>query len=154
MMAMEFMTALGLLVFIVFLVIYFFASQKLYQTRYSFLLLLLLFFSTIALLGFLFITYKKHDVKVPFLLLSFCFYMVMIIGIKAYYKKINNFLVSKNMVNNKFGGKEYTFAFVFLYTLVWDKKKASPPSWFDSLLSMALLVIPLLLAVLSGGAID
>src|SRR6188508_1001404 len=99
---MEFMTGLGLVVFIVFLVIYFFASQKLYQTRYLFLVVLLLFFSTIAVLGFSFINYKKYDVKVPFLLLSFCFYIIMMIGIKAYYKKINEFLVRKKLVNRKF----------------------------------------------------
>lgn len=147
-------TVFGWMGFITFLTLYFWGSQKLYQAKYLFLLLLLALFSVSTILGFSFFAYKKHEIKTSFLLLSLCFYLVLITGIKVFYKKINNFLLRKKLLKTKFANKEFTFTFFFATRLVWDTKRVAPPSWFDFLVSMCLLVIPLLLVVLLGGTIE
>lgn len=76
------------------------------------------------------------------------------IGIKTFYKKINDFLTRKKLANARFAGKDFTFTFLAATKLEWDTKKAEPPSWLDTLLCMILLGIPLLGVVVSGGAID
>lgn len=121
------------------------ATQRIYQSRYS-ALFTLLTLSAVAV-AYFFNPYGEEKL-VPWKVLSlFFFYTLLLFLIKSCYGKANAFLIRRHFIRARFANKDFTFIhFPFEYgNDYWDKKRASKPSWFDYLLTYALLLLPLLL---------
>jgi hypothetical protein len=80
------------------------------------------------------------------------YYFGFLLLIKRNYRKINHFLIEKDMVSKKFKDKEFTYVHWNSMdpssTSWWDEELAGKPSWFDYLLTFFLFTVPFLLSVI------
>ena len=121
------MLTAGLIIWSVYFAILFFATQKIYFLKYSYLFPILLLSLTASVLSFIYIKYEESDVKIPYAVLLFPCYFLLVIAVKFFYKKMNNWLIKRKLVKNEFNDKEFTFVFVAITTSIWDKKIESNP---------------------------
>lgn len=129
-----------------FFIVYFGWTQKIYSKNHiKILIALCIIFPTAQ---FLFITNPNSRIKaVSFALISL-YYSLLLLTIKFIYKKIIFFLINKNWIDKSFANKDYTYVFQdgeILTDEWWDESLASKPSWFDTLITYSLLIIPLAL---------
>lgn len=100
----------------------------------------------ICLLVF-FLSEKPKDTDFLIVTSIFFWYILLLFIIKMSYQSCNNFLIKRKLLNKKFAGKSFTFV-NYSDTVgiddTWDEKLAIEPSWFDSVLSLLLFILPLL----------
>lgn len=127
-----------------FLLFYFFGTQRFYKHR----LLLYTGISVIVLLLLVILIYRNTlpTEKFYYLLFLFIYYFVLLLLIKRTYRVMNHWLVKIKWIRPALMHKDFTFV-VSRETgsETWEEKLASPPSWFDHLLSALLLLGPMLL---------
>ena len=134
---------IGTFIFIFYFFIYFFLTQKIYSNNYF--LASLFCMSSIAL-ALYYITNMEHRTHVIIMCSMFFIYLIVLFIIKTTYKHINNLLTNKQIIDNKYSGKDFTFVITSEFGKDnWSKRLASKPSWIDYLLSVFLLIFPILL---------
>lgn len=149
------MAVLGLIIFILFLVINFFLTQKIYDSNkiaYSALIALI----TSIILSFLIKTEGHDFIERLNLCLVFFYYLIILLFIKISYKKILAVLSKKKYGTNNISSKD------FIYVLwvsdaggehYWDNKIQNKPNWLDEILSLMLIIIPIIICVFVNIAI-
>jgi hypothetical protein len=144
------MLEIGLIIWILHFFMFFFATQRLYLIKYSYLFFLLLFSLIISVLCFTNIKYDKSDVKIFPLVLLFPIYFLVILAIKSFYKKLNDWLIKRRLIKSEFVNKEFTFVTIYATGLsIWDKKLVNKPSPLDYILSIGfLLAFPLFIVLM------
>jgi hypothetical protein len=81
--------------------------------------------------------------------LIFLYYSIFLFIIKLFYRGMNAFLIKNKLVSKAFLGKDFTYASLNdSQDDIWDEKLATKPSWFDTILSFLLFIIPMLLAAM------
>ena len=137
---------ISLITFSLFLILHFFYTQKIYFRSIFFILIVI---SLLLPIGFFFLSKEKDKLfAVNFGLLIF-YYMLLLWLIKICYKRLNQFLINKNLINMKFREKDFTYIISDgdIIETWWDKS-AEPPSWLDYFFSILLFVLPLLLTII------
>ena len=133
--------------FCLFLIIHFWFTQKIYSGNYFIIAFL---FSLVILFAPL-ITTNKIDWREGILPQSLTFiYILILFVIKKIYKKLNNLLVSKNLIKKEYIGKDFTYVLWDSDINIpnwWDEKLASKPSLLDNCLTFLLLILPILLLI-------
>ena len=137
---------ISLITFSLFLILHFFYTQKIYFRSIFFILIVI---SLLLPIGFFFLSKEKDKLfAVNFGLLIF-YYMLLLWLIKICYKRLNQFLINKNLINMKFREKDFTYIISDgdIIETWWDKS-AEPPSWLDYFFTILLFVLPLLLTII------
>ncbi len=147
-----YMVYIDLFMFVVFLGLYFFCSQKLVNGKCFMPVLLFSFFVGITVAAFYFIDSYLHKSVIPHILAGISFYFILLLIIKVSYRNVNGFLIRLGFTNNRFTGKHFTFATIIQTGgVVWDKKLSNPPSGLDIVISLLLLIFPMLAMAVSKG---
>lgn len=138
-----------------FFVIHLFFTQKIYTyNNFASFLVFSLLFPVLILL------YSLDESKDVLLQIGsfesmFLVNFLVLILIKKNYKKMNRFLIHKNLINKEYADKDFTFVHsggdIDKY---WDEKLSKKPSRLDSILTLLLLIIPLLFIVLANMVIQ
>lgn len=139
-------TLLALLSQMVFFIVYFFYTQKIYNNSLKTLLVFSVTFST-ALTLFCLDQNKEDLFKIiPCSCICLVYYLLLTL-LKANYKTLNNFFIQKGWVKEKYNGKDFTFVILAHDEIpdYWDEKKAVPPSSLDKFITFFLFIIPILL---------
>jgi hypothetical protein len=140
----------GIVLFSAFWLVYFFTSQKLYSSRYFYILtLLLLLVCTITFYALK--CFYGHP-GLQYIVFLYVYYNLWLLIIKLSYQRINAFLISKRWMGEAFAEKDYTYvthAYNGLGKDIWDEKRAAKPSWLDYILSYALLLLPIWMVILT-----
>ena len=139
---------LGLIGWSLFLLFYFFGTQRFYNHRFMPYTSggILLVFSIIILVN------KKvlADEKYYYTLFLFIYYFALLLLIKWKYRAVNRWLVKIKWIKPTLIHKKFTFVVGSdSGGELWEDKLASPPSWFDHLLSALLLLVPMLMFALT-----
>jgi len=134
-----------LISFCLFLITHFWFTQKIYSGNYfiiAFLFSLVILFAPLLIIN-------KIDWREDILPQSLTFiYVLILFVIKKTYKKLNNLLVSKNLIKKENIGKDFTYVLWSDHIPNWwDEKLASKPSWLDNSLTFLLLILPILLLI-------
>jgi hypothetical protein len=138
----------GLAGWSLFLLFYFFGTQRFYNHRsipYT-------GGATIVLLSIIILVYRKilPDEKLYNILFLFIYYFALLLLIKWKYRAVNRLLVKIKWLKPALIHKKFTFVIGSDSGKdLWEDKLASPPSWFDHLLSTLLLLGPMLLLILT-----
>jgi hypothetical protein len=137
------MNLLGLALILIYLIIQFIYTQKIYVYNYFFRLLALgIIFLIVSMFSF---TNDSLFLKISFGLLIF-YYAGLLFLIKKVYRKLNTLLVAKGFINKRYLDKDFTYINWNSKNPTspdwWDEKLAKNPSWFDKLLSCILLLLP------------
>jgi hypothetical protein len=139
---------LVLTVWVLFLLFYFFGTQRFYIHR----LLLYTGVIVIVVLSLVILIYRSilpHE-KFYYLFSFFIYYFALLLLIKWKYRAVNRWLVKIKWIRATLIHKDFTFVITgSTGSETWEDKLASPPSWFDHLLSALLLLGPMLLTVLT-----
>jgi hypothetical protein len=139
---------LGLAVWCLFLLFYFFGTQRFYNHR----LLPYTSGGVILVLSIIILVYRKiiPGEKIYFAFFLFIYYFALLLLIKWKYRAINRLLVKIKWLKPALIHKKFTFVVGSdSGSDIWEDKLASPPSWFDHLLSTLLLLGPMLLLILT-----
>lgn len=139
------MDAYLLISFGLFFVIHFVLTQKIYSHNYF--LIALLFSLLIPLISFLLFNRDEWIKSIPAALLVFIFVALLFV-VKMFYKKLNKLLVAGKLIKKEYEEKDFTYVLWDSDVNIpdwWDKKLTSKPSWFDHLITLLLLVLPILL---------
>jgi hypothetical protein len=145
------MTASSLIILIIlsiFLFVYFWLTQKIYSNNY-FKTLSILSIILIALF-YLFITDKYKFVTLRFGFV-FMYYFALLWSVRLFYKRINEKLISKNLIDISYKGKDFTYVWSdgeILADPWWDEKLAKNPSWLDHVITYMLGLLPLFLSAI------
>ncbi len=146
------MEILGTIIFVVFLIINFFYTQRIYNSGK--VLLMLFFFGIVSIPIAYFINIKEYEFmqKLNFLLLLF-YYLLLLFIIKLTYKTIINFFCSYKLVDKKNVNKDFTYVLwvsdVGGAEEYWDENLAHKPIWVDEIITLLLIVIPILIVVMN-----
>lgn len=134
-----------LIPFMLFLIAYFFLSQKIYL-RNQFIPA---FAASLIITGIMLAVSNHSDYIKAITSGSFLFfYVCILLGIKKTYPHFNSFFIQKKWIKKKFRKKEYTWVELTEWgDDIWDKKNAAPPSWLDYAFTVILLLLPMLLAI-------
>ncbi len=127
-----------------FLFLLFFGTQKIYAKnifRPLFLISLIIPFILLPLSD------NEHKVTAINSGLIIFHYTLILWLIKKFYKKVNDSLIQKRLINSSFLDKDFTHVINSEYGNYWNEKIAFKPSWLDGLLSLALLFLPILLTL-------
>jgi hypothetical protein len=133
-------------IFFLFFVVNFFLTQVIYSKGYFWVFTVFSLLLPFAL--FLFIK-KETRFEYGAFGLIFFYFNILLILVKIAYKKINSFLIKVKMIKPKYAGKDFTYVLWDSDTAIddfWNEKLAGPPSWFDYLLTILLLMGPILIA--------
>ena len=135
---------IAVIIFLIFLEIYLIHTQTFYiKKRFG-----LLFIISTMLPLITYLTAHKED-RLRLLLFSFIVlhYSILLFIISRRYKNINNYLIKKSLLAQRFEGKDFTQVHWDgdIGLEWWDEKLSEEPSWFDHLLSFLLLSLPILL---------
>ena len=137
-------TIIAVLIFLIFLELYLIHTQAFYVNKRFGLLFLI---STILPVMTFLIAHKEDRLRL--LLFSFILlhYSILLFVISKQYRNINNYLIKKSLVPQRFENKDFTQVHWDgdIGLEWWDEKLSKEPSWFDHLLSFLLLSLPLLL---------
>ena len=149
--------ALFLISLFVFFIIYLACTQKIYSHNNftSFLIFAVIF--PVLLIAFNLSQSKENLLKIASFGSIFLIYYVLIILLKKNYKKLNGFLIQKNWINRKYANKDFTFVHWDGDAAIpdyWDEKLAFSPSWFDKILTLLLLLLPIIFIGLVYKAIE
>jgi hypothetical protein len=142
--------SIGLLIWMVFFALHFFATQRLYRSKdfYGFQIVILVLSTAVF-----FILDKQYpELKFQFSAFLIFHYSILLVVIKLGYKPLNMAFVKRHWISAEFVGKEFTYvthAYEGLGDDIWDKKHASKPSWLDYVFSYSLLFIPMILTLLT-----
>jgi hypothetical protein len=137
--------SIPLTIFLSFFVLYFFATQKIYNSTYFYRIALLI--SILSLGLFVFVDRLYPELKVQYSAFVIFYYGVLLILVKLIYSKLNMSLIQKEwIIGKQFMNKDFTFTTITDWgDSVWDKKIAVAPSWLDHFVSIVLLFGPMLL---------
>jgi hypothetical protein len=103
-------------------------------------------------LSIIILVYRKiiPGEKIYFAFFLFIYYFALLLLIKWKYRAINRLLVKIKWLKPALIHKKFTFVVGSdSGSDIWEDKLASPPSWFDHLLSTLLLLGPMLLLILT-----
>ena len=90
----------------------------------------------------------RSELTKRLLILSITFiFIILILIVKLTYKRINQFLISKNLVKQQFAQKDFTYVFIGDFDEWWNEKLALAPSRLDYLITTLLLFLPILLPI-------
>lgn len=145
----------GLLIFSVFLMLYFFLSQKIYSSKIFFVLIV--FIISFSVFIYFFLNRFYPESVTPTSVFLNLYHAVLLLLIKLTYKKLNSTLIKKNWVNSSFHNKDFTFvvdSYEGIGSDSWNEKLASKPSWFDYLLSYLLFFGPMFLVYITVDIIS
>lgn len=131
---------ISIAVFLLFFIVLYFKTQKLYSKNQF---LLSFFLSLIIPITLFFISDKENQIKFLCFGSIFFFYTVLLFGIKKCYSRLSQFLIDRQLLDGKFSGNSFTHVTTGQYGSYWDKKLGSNPSWLDYLLSASLLFLPI-----------
>jgi hypothetical protein len=147
---MKITDTIGLLIWVVFFALHFFATQGLYRSRYFYGVQIVMFSVSIVLF---FILDKKYpELKFQFSAFLVFHYSFLLVLIRLSYRSLNMALVKRHCISSAFIDKDFTYvthAFEGLGDDIWDRKQASKPSWLDYFLSYSLLFVPIFLTLLT-----
>jgi hypothetical protein len=126
----------------VFFFLYLLITQRIYSSKYSFVIILssLLF----CILLFLFLRYKYDKPKQAYLVLLVFHYFFLLLVIKYSYHKCNSLFIRKKWIANSFSNKDFTYVLDSEEGSSWDEKRSAKPSWLDYIFSYGLLFGPML----------
>jgi hypothetical protein len=121
-------------------------SQKVYSGgRFALLILI----SIIAACILLFFIPEKFKIQTFHLSMLFSYYFVLLLILKSSYKAINKFFIDKKLTPIEFAEKDFTYVHWNSMNPTspawWDEKLASKPSWFDRILTLLIITVPLLI---------
>lgn len=145
-----------LLSFFIYITLELSYTQKIYEN------IKLHYFLVSILIPFCFIVIRKFDGEDYFKvinvgLLTF-YYLFFLLILKRTYKKVNAYLIKKEYIDNLHLNKDFTYVLwdsdIPLAGKWWDKARALPPSWLDTLFSYLLLILPLSLMMLIAYLIN
>ena len=139
----------GLIIWISFIVLYFLATQKIYNSKYFYRIALVMLLLSPGL--FVFVGRQYPEEKIHFSAFLIFYYGILLLLVKLIYPKLNMLLIQKEwIIGKQFIDKDFTFTIITDWgSSVWDKKTAAAPSWFDHFVSIILLFGPMLLLLLT-----
>ena len=136
---------IGLIIWMLFFALHFFATQRLYCSKhfYKILVLILLF----SLASFIFLDRKYPELKFQFSAFLIFHYGILLLLIRLGYRQLNLLFVKKKWMAPGFANKDFTYVThsTGWGNDIWDEKYASTPSWLDYIFSYSLLFGPILL---------
>ena len=141
---------IGLLIWILFFVLHFFATQRLYSTKHFYKILVLMLLLSLTI--FILLDKRYPELKFQFSAFLIFHYGILLLMIKLSYRKINLSFIRNHWITTTFAGKDFTYvthAYQGLGDDIWEKKYASKPSWLDYIFSYCLLFVPVLLMLLT-----
>jgi uncharacterized membrane protein len=72
------------------------------------------------------------------------YYCLLLNTIKSFYRKVNDYLISKEKIAKLHKGKDYTFVNQTEEGTWWNTNVSTKPSWLDSIITFCLLVLPII----------
>lgn len=128
-----------------FFLLYFGFTQKIYSRNYFVITFLI---SLLPPIVFYFQVNDRSELTKRLLILSITFiFIILLFIVKLTYKRINQFLISKNLVKQQFAQKDFTYVFIGDFDEWWNEKLALAPSRLDYLITILLLLLPILLPI-------
>lgn len=140
----------GIISFIIFLLLNLIFTQRIYQSKRIIFYGALSFF--LAFIASHYFRNENHSFRSTLImnLLTF-FYFLNIFLIKIFYKRINNFLIRKKIVNVKYLNKDFTHVSwdgdLPGSSDGWDENRALPPSGLDKILSICIIIFPIIVTI-------
>lgn len=132
-----------------FILQYFFT--QLFYSKYNAAILFLI--AAIIFIIIMLISKKEEEAENLLESLAFFYYAALVLLIKRIYRKVNSFLVTHKIINDKFSSKGFTYVSyhkgIFDRGNSWDRDLATNPSWLDHTFSWILILIPLIVSFLS-----
>src|SRR6478672_9270485 len=123
-------STIGLFLWVIFFALHFFATQRLYSSKYFYWILVVMLLLSFAV-------YSMLDKQYPALKFQFSAFLifhygVLLLLIKLVYRKLNLSFVRKQWIAPPFIDKEFTYvthAYEGLGDDIWDKNHSTKPSW-------------------------
>jgi hypothetical protein len=130
--------------FIIYLLIQFVWTQKIYSKNLFKELLVLCLLTPLLT----FIVAEKANRNEALIWTSiFFWYLMTLFVIKRVYKTCNTFLIDKKLLKTDYLNKDFTYANTSDDGDYWDEKLAKKPSWLDHILSISLFIIPIFIVM-------
>ena len=138
----------GIIIIIIFFCLQFFFTQNIYSKNYF--IRLFVFAIIIPFSSFFFgDDHKFLEINIGLIIF---YYAIFLLLIKVLYKKINRGLIRKNLLNNEYADKDFTYTQWNSHNTSvpywWEEKFAFRPSWLDRVLSVALIIIPFIIFII------
>jgi hypothetical protein len=139
-----------IIAFCLYFYIHFFWSQRIYTYNYFIIAIIVSFI--IPAISYFQIKNKDYWFEnMPLTTLSFI-HLILLFFVKITYKKFNNFLIGKKLLNDFYLNKDFTYvqwdSDVVGIGPWWDEKIAKKPSWLDNIITFLLLIFPILVIII------
>ncbi|MBP6430943.1 MAG: hypothetical protein KA319_04175 [Ferruginibacter sp.] len=134
-------TVIFIIWFSAYVIMHMFFTQIIYSKN---LIKYCILVSILICVSVFFLSEKSKSVELTKIASIYFWYLLLLLVIKKGYRFCNTYLIKWKLVDKKFSGKTFTFVEYGDFGDLWDEKLATKPSWFDSVLSLLLFILPLL----------